>query len=144
MNTLKTILCLCAPVLLFAFSSQSQTPVQFQTNSVPIARIECKEGSLEHLFFAGDQCELTITGTKAIPARILSRTTPNSFTISLNIRLLDADSSLLHLSRTTTAQGISRYSGACISSRSTTAYRLITQNGKYYFETVEKKLLIAD
>ena len=144
MHTLKTIFCLCAPLLLFAFRSQSQTPVQFQTNSVAVHRIECNERSLEQLFSAGDQCELNMTGSKTVPGKIISHSTPNPFTVSLNIRLLNADSCLLHLSRNTTPQGISSYSGACISPRSKTAYRLITENGKYYFQPVEKKSLIAD
>ena len=145
MKPLKTILFALPIIFLLPHRADAQRSTGNHPTTISTGhRTTCSAASLEKLFSGLTDSDLDIVPGGKSKELIISRTTPNPNTISLNIHLNTTPGAMLHISKTKREDGSIQYAGTMLELHGITAWQLRQEDGNYFFEPVDQKLLIAE
>ena len=104
----------------------------------------CAIESLEELFTMQDKISLQLSPAYLLEGKIISHVKPNPFAETINISLTNSDGAVFTLSRISTDEGYTKYTGHIINLQSSDAIVLQDENKKYYFIKTEQRLVMTE
>lgn len=134
------------------FTASAQLPVKQHRDSKPLLfgdfsnRIEIPEALL-HQFFAlhaGDTFTISLPGNLVFQGFVLAKQTAAAGTTSMNLRVKNFKDALLNLSITTTSDNQQLIRARIIHRQYADVLVLRLENGRYYLEKLEQRLVLAE